>query len=214
MYVPAPFREERLPALHEAMRQAGLATLVTHGPDGLVASHVPLHLEPTEGPYGTLYGHLARANGQWREASADVDALALFTGPDAYVSPSSYATKALTGKAVPTWNYVAVHAYGPLRLIEDPERLLALVTRQTEQHEAAEPHPWSVRDAPEDYVRGLLRGIVGFELRIRRLEGKWKLSQNRSPEDRAGVIHALERSERPGAHAVATAMRGLTTADD
>jgi transcriptional regulator len=192
MYNPPHFREDRVPVLHEAIRQAGLATLVTLGPDGLVASHIPLLLDPEPAPYGTLLGHLARGNPQERSRS-DGEALAIFLGPESYVTPSWYATKRATGKVVPSWNYVAIHAYGKLELFDDAERLLALVTRLTRRHEAGRAEPWEVSDAPDDYVRGMLRGIVGFAMPIARLEGKWKMSQNQSAADRAGVAQGLAR---------------------
>jgi transcriptional regulator len=203
MYVPPQFKEDRVPVLHEAIRAAGLATLVTVGADGIEASHVPLLIDPDPVPLGTLRGHLSRANGQWSRAGSSVPALAIFLGPDAYVTPSWYATKRESGKVVPTWNYVAVHAYGPLRFFEDPERLLAVVTRLTQRYEAARPDPWAVTDAPESFIQGLLKGIVGFEMPIARLEGKWKMSQNRPAEDRAGVVEGLAREGAPAAAAVA-----------
>jgi transcriptional regulator len=209
MYNPPHFKEDRVPVLHEAIRRAGLATLVTSGPDGLVANHVPLLLDAEPAPYGALHGHLARGNPQWRNAP-DGEALAIFLGPDAYVTPSWYPTKRATGKVVPTWNYVAIHAYGKLSFFDDPDLLLALVTRLTRRHETARAAPWSVSDAPDDYVRGQLKGIIGFAMPITRLEGKWKMSQNRPAEDRAGVVDGLtdeggetvaaivaERGERP-----------------
>jgi transcriptional regulator len=206
MYLPPHFKEERVPVLHEAIRTAALGTLVTMGADGLEASHVPMLLDPEPAPYGTLIGHVSRANGQWRRPDAGMAALAIFLGPEAYVSPAWYATKRQTGKVVPTWNYVAVHAYGALRFFEDAERLLALVTRLTETHEAGRPAPWAVTDAPPEFIRAQLKGIVGFELPIARLEGKWKLSQNRPAEDRAGAIEGLQREGGDGGAAVAEAM--------
>jgi transcriptional regulator len=193
MYLPPDFREDRVPVLHDAIRQAALGTLVTMGADGLEASHVPMLLDPGATPYGTLTGHVSRANGQWRRAAPGVAALAIFLGPEAYVSPSWYATKRQTGKVVPTWNYVAVHATGKLGFFDDAERLLALVTRLTETHETGRTAPWAVGDAPPDFIRAQLKGIIGFALPIDRLEGKWKLSQNRTPEDRSGVIEGLRR---------------------
>jgi len=207
MYLPAHFAEERVPVLHEAIRSAGLATLVTAGPEGPEASHVPLLLDPGDGPLGTLRGHLARANPHWRTAATDLPALALFLGPDAYVSPSWYPTKARTGEVVPTWNYLAIQARGQLTFFEDPERLLALVGRLTDLHEAGRPAPWAVGDAPGPYVAKLLKAIVGFELRIDRLEGEWKASQNRSAEDRAGVADGLERQGGEAAAAMAAMVR-------
>ena len=149
-------------------------------------------VEAGPGPFGTLHGHLAKANPQGRGNRADIEALAIFLGPDAYISPNWYATKQETGKVVPTWNYLAVHAYGPIRFFNEPDRLLALVTSLTDTHEAGQPKPWAVGDAPADYIRGMLNGITGFELPITRLDGKWKMSQNRPAEDRAGVVAGLE----------------------
>ena len=170
-----------------------------------MATPLPLFLAMEEGPYGTLYGHLARANPQWRLPPAG-EAMALFMGPDAYVSPSWYPSKQEHHRVVPTWNYVTVHAYGTAEFYEDPDRLLALVTRLTERHESPRPAPWAVSDAPSDFIRGQLKGIVGLRLPIARLEGKRKLSQNRNAEDRAGVRAALSASDRPADRAVAAAM--------
>lgn len=207
MHLPAHFREERVPVLHEAMRRSRLAILVTAGPEGFEASHVPLLLDPDPAPLGTLLGHLARGNPQAGRAGSEVEALAILTGPDAYVSPSWYATKAETGTVVPTWNYVAVHAHGRLRFFEDPQRLLALVSRLTEAHEGGRALPWRVSDAPADFIQAQLRGITGFEMAIARLEGKWKLSQNRSAPDRAGVVDGLTREGGEVAAAVADLMK-------
>ena len=198
MYIPTQFREDDVPPVHAAIREAGLATLVTTGPDGLIATPLPLLLDTEPAPYGTLHGHVARANPQWRRSDLSVPALAMFAGPDAYVTPSWYATKRETGKVVPTWNYVAVHAYGTLEFYSDAERLLALVTRLTARHEGARAAPWAVADAPRDFIASQLKGIVGCELRITRLEGKWKMSQNRNDSDRAGVAEGLRADGRDG----------------
>lgn len=192
MYVPPHFAQEDKAQLHQAIRDTRLATLVTLGGQGLEASHVPILLDEGEGPWGVIRGHLARANPQWRRAAAGTPVLAIFLGPDAYVTPSWYATKRETGKVVPTWNYLAVHAYGRIEFFEDAERLRGIVTGLTRRHESRREQPWAVSDAPEDYIRAQLRGIVGFQLPIERLEGKWKLSQNRSEADRQGVIEGLE----------------------
>jgi transcriptional regulator len=197
MYVPTLFRETDVPTIHAAIRAAGLATLVTTGPDGIIATPLPLLLDPEPAPYGTLLGHVARANPQWHRSAPDVDALAMFKGADAYVTPSWYATKRATGKVVPTWNYVAIHAYGRVEFIEDAEWLRGLVTRLTERHEGAREKPWAVSDAPADFIRSQLKGIVGVRLPIARLEGKWKMSQNRSAEDRAGVVEGLNAEGNP-----------------
>ncbi|NGM21181.1 FMN-binding negative transcriptional regulator [Roseomonas stagni] len=205
MYIPPAFRLDDLPGLHGTIRAAGLANLVTATAEGLVASPLPLFLDPEDGPFGTLHGHLARANPQWRTPAIG-QAMAVFMGPDAYVSPSWYPSKQEHHRVVPTWNYVTVHAYGAAEFYEDPDRLLALVTRLTERHESPRPAPWAVFDAPADFIRGQLKGIVGLRLPIARLEGKRKLSQNRSAEDRAGVRTALAASDRPADRAVAAAM--------
>ncbi|EFH09225.1 FMN-binding negative transcriptional regulator, partial [Teichococcus cervicalis] len=186
MYVPPAFREDDPATLRAMMQAAGLATLVTATAEGLQATPLPLLLAPEEGEHGTLYGHLARANPQWRLPALG-EAMVLFPGPDAYVSPSFYPSKAEHQKVVPTWNYVALHAYGPAEFFEEPARLLDLVTRLTERHEAARPRPWAVADAPDAFIAAQLRGIVGLRLPIARLEGKRKLSQNRGAGDRAGV---------------------------
>lgn len=191
MYVPSHFKEEDLPTLHAFMQACGLVTLVTADAGGLDASHVPMLLEPGEGPYGTLYGHLARAN-PMATATPTAPGLAIFRGADVYVTPSWYATKQETGKVVPTWNYVAVHATGPVEFFTDRDRLLALVTRLTDRQEGARAQPWAVSDAPADFVDAQLRAIVGFTLRIERLEGKWKMSQNRVPADQQGVLAGLK----------------------
>jgi transcriptional regulator len=194
VYVPALFKEDRIDVLHDAIRRTGLATLVTLGPDGLIASHVPMLLDAEPRPNGTLVGHLARPNPQARGAIGE--ALAIFQGPDAYITPSWYATKQRTGKVVPTWNYVAIHAYGPITFFDDTERLRDAVTRLTARQEAGRAQPWAVADAPADFINGMLRGIVGFALPITRLEGKWKMSQNRPAEDRAGVVEGLRAEQR------------------
>jgi transcriptional regulator len=197
MYVPALFREERPEILHGAIRAAGLATLVTLTPDGLIASHIPMLLDPDPAPYGTLVGHLARPNPQARGAVPGVAALAIFQGPDAYITPSWYETKRRTGAVVPTWNYVTVHAYGEVAFFDDPHRLRDIVTRLTDRAEAPRAAPWAGSDAPPAFIAGMLKGIVGLSLPIARLEGKWKMSQNRPPEDRAGVIAGLTEDGRP-----------------
>jgi len=183
MYVPDHFREDRPDVLHLAMRQIGFATLVTQNLD---ANHLPMLLDGN-----VLRGHVARANPVWKQG--DGTALAIFLGPHAYVSPNWYPSKAETGKAVPTWNYITVHARGPVRWVQDGEWLRDNVTALSQAHEAGQPAPWQVSDAPASYVDGLLRAIVGFELTIESLEGKYKLSQNRHAADRAGVRDAFAR---------------------
>jgi transcriptional regulator len=208
MYVPKHFAEERIEVLHAAIQWTGFATLVSLGPDGLIATHLPLVLDASAGELGTLYGHVARGNPHWRDGVDMVESLAIFLGPDAYVSPSWYATKRENGRVVPTWNYLAVHAYGRLRTFEEPERLREHVTRLTNRQEAGRLDRWFVDDAPSEFVDGLLKGIVGLELPIARIEGKWKMSQNRPEADRLGAIAGLEASAQPGDLAVAEIMRG------
>jgi transcriptional regulator len=194
MYVPPLHKEDRIDLLHDAIRRTGLATLVTVTQDGLIASHVPMLLDADPAPYGTLVGHLARPNPQARGAIGE--ALAIFQGPEAYVTPSWYETKRATGKVVPTWNYVTIHAYGTVEFFNDPERLRDVVTRLTDRQEAPRAEPWAVTDAPADFIDVMLKGIVGFTLPISRLEGKWKMSQNRPAEDRAGVVAGLQSDGR------------------
>ncbi len=211
MYLQAAFREEDLATMHAAMRATNLMTLVTQGADGLQASHVPVLLDETNGLNGTITGHLSRANEQWQKTDTSLPALAMFRGPDAYISPSWYATKREHGKVVPTWNYVAVHAHGPIKFFDDREQLRGIVTGLTDRHEAGRAEPWAVADAPDDYVEAMLKGIIGFELVIDRLEGKWKMSQNRGEADRRGVVDGLNATKTPDEDAVASIMdRQLT----
>jgi transcriptional regulator len=191
MYLPPHFAETDVPKMHEVIQKSGLSLLVTMTPDGLLASHVPMMIDPEPAPYGTLFGHFSAGNAHSKPGTPGVQTLAIFTGPEAYVSPNWYATKDETGKVVPTWNYVAIHAYGTLELFSDPARLHALVTKLTVHHERFEAKPWKVSDAPDAYIQSQLKGIVGFHLPIQKLEGKWKMSQNRTPADRAGVKAAL-----------------------
>jgi transcriptional regulator len=202
MYTPPAFRVDDRAEIHLMMRACRLATLVTATAEGLHATPLPLILAPEEGEFGVLHGHLARANPQWK-AAAIGEAMVLFNGPDAYVTPSWYETKRETGKVVPTWNYQAVHAYGPAEFFEDPERLLDAVTRLTNLHEGTRAQPWAVDDAPPEFVRAQLRGIVGLRIPITRLEGKRKMSQNRPLADRVGVAEGLAASERASDLAVA-----------
>ena len=187
MYAPSQFEETRLDALHALIEAHPLGTLVTHGAAGLEADHIPFEIAaPTlDAPFGTLRAHVARANPLWRQAGAGV--LVVFQGPSAYVSPSLYLEKPVSGKVVPTYNYAVVHAHGALRAIEDPAWMLALLERITTRHEAARTAPWAVRDAPPAFIEKLLEAIVGIEVPLERLQGKWKLSQNRSRADRAAV---------------------------
>lgn len=207
MHIPAAFRQDDLAQLHAQMRENPLAALVSHGASGLQASHVPLLLVAEEGEYGTLYGHFARANPQWRTFAEQPEALAIFSGADAYVSPSAYPSKAEHGKAVPTWNYISVHAHGQLQVFDDPERLRQLLAHMTAVHESNQPQPWAMDDAPRDYIDSMLRAIVGFALPIQRLQGQWKLSQNRNAADHAGVQQALSASPQAKDQALAAHMQ-------
>ncbi len=167
---------------------------------GLEATHLPMLVDVAPAPHGKLVGHVARANPQWKTSSAEVEGLAIFQGPQAYITPSWYATKRETGKVVPTWNYVAIHAYGRLRFVEDADELLGIVTRLTDTQEKSRAAPWAVSDAPPDFVRAQLKGIVGIEMTITKIQGKWKMSQNRNAPDRQGVAEGLAQD---GENAVA-----------
>ena len=206
MYVPTSFREEDLPTLHAFLDAHPLAALVTavDGPASLFATHLPLVLDRRAGPLGTLRGHLARANPHARQLAAGaVPALVLFSGPDAYITPNWYQRKAEDRRVVPTWNYVAVHASGTAVLHDDPEFLRAHLETLTARHEASRSMGWKVTDAPEEFIAQQARAIVGLEVRIERLEGKWKMSQNRSAADIDGVIAGLGASDSPADRIVA-----------
>lgn len=206
MYTPAHFAETRLDVLHALIVAQPLGTLVTLTPRGLEANHIPFELLPptTNAPHGTLHAHVARANAVWKDSRPDMEALVIFQGPQTYITPSWYVeTKPATGKVVPTWNYCVVHAHGPLRVIEDREWLRRQIERLVRRHEASQPAPWHVSDAPADFIEKQLAAIVGIEIPIARLEGKWKVSQNRSPADRAGVVAGLQASPERDAAAMA-----------
>ncbi|SFX34887.1 MULTISPECIES: FMN-binding negative transcriptional regulator [unclassified Pseudomonas] len=211
MYNPIAFAVQDLPQLQQMIDDCRLAVLITQGEHGLQASHLPLLLEPRQGPHGTLYGHLARANPQWRDLQAGAEALVVFAGGDAYVSPAFYPGKAEHGKVVPTWNYLAVHAYGSAEVFTDAHRLRNLVSALTDRHESGRAQPWKVDDAPPEYIDGMLKAIVGFALPIQRLEGKRKLSQNRGPADVAGVRNGLAASPDPQDQALSRLMPAPTT---
>jgi transcriptional regulator len=190
MYLPKHFEQTERTALVSLMRAHPLATLVHVGPEGLSADLVPLEYDAEAGEFGTLRGHVARANPLWRSAAGTV-VLAVFNGPQAYISPNWYASKAATHKVVPTWNYTVVQARGTLRAVDDAAWLRALVGRLTDHHESRQPAPWAVSDAPDEYVQQMLRAIVGIEIPLTQLIGKWKLSQNRGEADRQGVALGL-----------------------
>ncbi len=196
MYVPRHFEEPRPEVLHALIRQRPLATLVTLTARGLEANHIPLLVAPHDGPHGTLRGHVARGNALWRDFNAGIEALAIFSGPEAYISPSWYPGKKIDGKVVPTWNYVVAHARGSLEVHDDPAWLRPHLEQLVATHESGFPRPWMVSDAPDDFIAKMLAAIVGIEIPIRSLTGKWKMSQNRSSADRESVARGLR--ERGG----------------
>lgn len=197
MYSASAFKDDDLHRQHQHIENTRLALLISHGELGLQATHVPLLLDPTAGAKGTLYGHMARANKQWRDLENGAEVLVVFPGADAYVSPGFYPSKAQNPRTVPTWNYVAVHAWGSPRVIHEAAPLLDIVRRLSDRHEQGREHPWSVDDAPADYIDGMLKAIVGFELPIERLQANRKLSQNRSAIDQDGVRRGLTASHDP-----------------
>ncbi|HKU17483.1 MAG TPA: FMN-binding negative transcriptional regulator [Steroidobacteraceae bacterium] len=200
MYVPRHFAENRVEVLHDLIRRHPLGVLVAATPDGPEASHVPFEIDPQPQPFGTLRCHLARANPLWEQIAADEPVLVVFQGEHGYVSPGWYPAKQEHGKVVPTWNYVAVHAYGNARVVHDAAWLRRMVEDLTNRHEQGRADPWHVNDAPADYIEKMLGAIVGVEIPLARLIGKWKLSQNRSSADRHGVVAGLGR-DGSAAHA-------------
>ncbi|MEN5140898.1 FMN-binding negative transcriptional regulator [Pseudomonas juntendi] len=209
MYNSKPHQEHDLARLHQHMLDTRLAILVSHGEQGLLATHLPVLVDTAEGEFGTVYAHLARANRQWQDLALGAEAMLVFPGADAYVSPSYYPSKADNPKVVPTWNYLAVHAYGAAEVIHDAEPLLAIVSRLTDRHERGRSEPWKVTDAPADYLDGMLRAIVGIRLPITRLQGARKLSQNRSEQDIIGVREGLSASPDQMDNQLAAHMRQL-----
>jgi len=191
MYQPPHFREDRLEIQHALIRAHPLGLLVTCGKTGLIANPIPFILDEAASPYGTLRAHLSRANPQWRDFDPGAEALVVFQGTETYITPSWYETKREHGKVVPTWNYAIVQAYGRMQVVEDPAWLLKQITAMTSAQEAARQEPWAVSDAPSDFLAAQMKGIVGVEIEITRIEGKWKVSQNRSEADRRGVAAGL-----------------------
>jgi transcriptional regulator len=208
VYIPKFNEETRLDVMHALIESQPFATLVTTGSSGLIASHIPMVLNRSEGPHGTLRCHLSRANKQWRDLTSSAEALAIFSGTHHYISPNWYPEKAEGGKVVPTWNYAVVHAYGPIRLVEDPTQLLAHLNALTTQHESTFPTPWQVSDAPADYIASQMKGIIGIEIPITRIEGKWKVSQNKSERTLRAVEQGLEDLNTPEALAMRDLVRG------
>jgi len=199
MYLEKRYEETRVAVMHDLIRAHPLATLVTQVTDGLDANHIPMIIDESPAPFGTLRGHIARANPLLNDMAANTEALAIFHGPQTYISPSWYVTKKETGRVAPTWNYAVVHAYGPLRLVEDAAWIRMQLEALTAHNESAFPEPWAVSDAPEDFVEKLIGAIVGFEMPVTRMTGKWKVSQNQPPRNRASVIENLNASGRPDA---------------
>lgn len=210
MYLPAHFAETRPEVLHGLIRDHPLGALVTLGSTGLDANHLPFEFDPAPAagaPHGTFRAHVARANAVWKDHSPDLEVLVIFQGSQAYITPSWYEAKREHGKVVPTYNYCVVHAHGPLRVIDDPAWLHAMVTRLTARHESTQPAPWAVADAPPDFIAKQLAAIVGIEIPVTRLIGKWKVSQNRAPADRAGITAGLAASNPAMAAAVQAAAK-------
>jgi transcriptional regulator len=191
MYQPAHFKEDSVETLHALITEFPLGALVTHAAGELTADHIPFEIDPAPAPFGTLRAHVARANPVWQHAAGQ-PVMVLFRSANGYISPGWYPSKQAHGKVVPTWNYAVVHAHGTLQVHEDAEWLHALVSRLTAHHERSQDRPWHVTDAPTDYIDNMLTAIVGIEIPITRIEGKWKMSQNRSASDRGGVIAGLQ----------------------
>lgn len=203
MYNPEAFQQPDVGAMHQLMDAHPLASFITYAAGGLNANHLPLLRRDASAPFGLLEGHISRSNPLLEDLAEGGEALALFHGPDAYISPSWYPTKRENGKAVPTWNYAVVHAYGTVRVIEEAGWLRDHLERLTDRHEAAFPEPWAVGDAPAAFTERLLGHIVGIEMSITRLEGKWKMSQNQPAPNRAGVVEGLRAMGRDDASAMA-----------
>jgi transcriptional regulator len=210
MYTPKHFEEPRIDVIHELIRARPLATLITMTSGGLEANHIPLHLINTPAPFGTLRGHVARANPLWSDFAKDVKVLAIFHGPDSYITPSWYATKQETGQVVPTWNYTVVHAYGSLRVIDDAAWIRAQLEALTDHNEANFSKPWSIADAPHEFTEKLIGAIVGIEIIITKLSGKWKVSQNQPAPNQTGVIAGLRNSGQRDANAMAVLVESGT----
>lgn len=202
MYIPQQFDEPRTEIMHELIRAKPLATLVVLTANGLDANHIPLHLS-LDSPLGILRGHVARSNPIWKEYQENVDVLAIFHGPDTYISPSWYATKSEHGKVVPTWNYAVAHAYGRLRVIHDAAWIRKQLDFLTLENEASFKVPWKISDAPSDFTDNLIKAIVGVEITITKLMGKWKVSQNQPSQNQLSVVYGLSNRDDQDALAIA-----------
>ena len=207
MYEPPFHREEDLAALHALIRARPLGLLISHGPQGLLANAIPFLIDPEAGKLGTLRAHMARANGQWRDLAEAPEALVVFQGAEHYISPSWYATKRETGKVVPTFNYVMVQARGPARVIADDDWLKRQIEALTRSREESRERPWAVSDAPADFIAAQRKAIVGVEIEIADIRGKWKTSQNCSAADRAGVVTGLEALDDERARTMAAIVK-------
>jgi transcriptional regulator len=214
LYLPSYFKELRTEVLHQMMRARPLATLVTLNDSGLVANHIPVETHTEPAPHGLIRGHIARANPLWKEYRADSEALAIFQGPQVYISPSFYPAKRETGEVVPTWDYAVVHAHGTLRFVQDAEWLKTLVVGLTNAHEASRKVPWKVDDAPPPYIEKMLTLIVGFEFSITSLTGKWKLSQNHPAGNRHGVVDGLREAAGEDSRGIADMVSSFNDAHD
>lgn len=214
MYVPRAFEESRPEVLQSLIRSHPFATLVIQAEEGLVANHIPFSLDSTLGRLGTLRGHVSRSNPLWRQLHAVPESLAVFQGPLSYITPSWYPSKQASGEVVPTWNYAVVHAYGRPRAIEDEAWLLEQITQLTTEQESGRALPWKVADAPREFIERMIAGIVGIEIQLSRIQGKWKVSQNRTLADRRGVVAGLEGQDSEHARAMAALVAAYAPGDE
>ena len=211
MYLPPHFAETRPEELHRIIREHPLGVLVTHSGSGLDANHIPFEFDPDQGPQGTLLAHIARANPLWTDCPAGAEVMVVFRGVEGYISPNWYPSKHETHRQVPTWNYEVVHVHGRLRIMDDEKFVRGVVARLTREHEATEPRPWKMGDAPKDYMDDMVSKVVGIEIEITRLEGKRKLSQNRESRDIHNAVNELARSDQ---HALAATMSAAMPSRD
>lgn len=214
MYLPKHFEERDPERLRSFIARSPLGTLVTQTESGLDANHIPFVFADTGSTAGTLHGHIARANPLWREVLRDATALVIFQGPDSFISPSWYPSKRENARVVPTWNYAVVHVHGVLRFVDDPAWVRSHVDALTRAHEGKRNPPWAVTDAPADFVEKMVAAVIGIEISITQLVGKWKVSQNRSMSDRVGVIEALEREAMPSGTAIAALIKETIAGGD
>ncbi len=206
MYIPLHFSEERIEVLHQLIQTHPLGTLVTLEPQGMNANHLPFEIAPPtpEAPFGTLRAHLARSNFLWQNLDPAKESLVVFQGAQTYISPSWYEEKKRSGKVVPTYNYAVVHGYGMLRIVDDAQWLLSLLHRLTDHHEGKQTAPWNISDAPKDYIQKMLAAIIGIEIPLTKLSGKWKVSQNRPEQDRLNIAAGLRMNTEQNAQSMAT----------